>query len=127
MSAMIMQYTPNRASARYSAAGTGWVLIASDGTAHATYAALQAAGKVPFPGLDAGMFLQTLQLRSENASGADGSPFYYRVGSTTAPADDHEAMLCSGSGQVHTVPCPVRLLWLKKTVSGDEIIIEGRY
>lgn len=126
----VQQYAPNTICKHYTAAGTAWGLLASDGTLYTgatAYASLIAAGKQPFPGLEPGPGLQYLSLRSENGSGADGSPFYYRLGSTVLPASDDEGWLVSGSGGVRDIPGPVNLLWLRKTVSGDEIIVEGRY
>lgn len=126
----VMQYAPNTVLRHYTTAGTAWVLLASDGTVFpgaTAYADLVAAGKRPFPGLDPGADLQYLSLRSENGSGADGGAFYYRLGSTVLPASDDEGFLVSGAGGVRDLPGPVKLLWLRKTTSGDEIIVEGRY
>lgn len=121
---MVFQHAPNKKTARYSTAGTGWILLASDGTAHASVAALNSASKYPYPNLDAGAFLQYLILQSENGSGASGSGFYYKVGGGTAPSDLSEAEFTTGRAEL---PGPASYLWLKKVTSGDVIVVTGGY
>lgn len=55
---------------------TLWHIIASDMTAYTTEAALRAAGKVPWPGLDQGMFLASLIASTRTATDAAGDDAY---------------------------------------------------
>lgn len=122
----VQPYAPNQRILHAITAATTWQMLATDGTGYATYAALQAAARTPWPGLDPGADLQILNARSENAAGADGSSFYIRFNTTVAPIDD-EAELVSGSGQVLPIPGPIRTVWIRKLTGADEVILAGRY
>jgi len=108
----------------FVAANTYYVM-ASDGALYTTLAALLAAGKVPFPGLDPMMNMGELTLHSEN-SGANGSPFFFRVNTATAPTSDnavHEA----GGGQQYGIEGTITNLWLAVTDGTDKVIASLRY
>lgn len=121
-------------SAHFTTNTTSWQILASDMTGYSTLAAVTAAGKVPWPGLDSGMYLSTLAVKCENGSAADGSPFYIAYNQGTAPVDD-QAILVSGSGQTlvfngvnltHSGPM-IKCIWVRKTVGTDEVILTPDY
>lgn len=127
MAVFASQYAPNPKRAVCDPDAATWVIVASDGTAYATYAALIAAGKTPYPGLDAGGFLESCLIKSKTSAGADGSPFLFRTNGTAAPASDDEAVSVSGSGQAWPVHCPFELIWIRLTVSTDEVTLDGAF
>jgi hypothetical protein len=121
-------------SAHFTTSTASWKVLASDMTGYDTLAAVASAGKVPWPGLDAGMNLSTLAVKCENGSSADGSPFYIAYNQASAPTDD-QAILVSGSGQTlvwngvnltHSGPM-IHNIWVRKTTAGDEIIFLPDY
>lgn len=125
---LISQYIPNSETKHFTTAVATWVLLGINATTrvltgYATLAALQAAGDLPFPGLQ-GTPIQYCLLKCENGLAADGSGFYYRKGGTIAPASDDEGMFISGAGQAIQIACPVWLLWVRKATAGDELMIE---
>jgi hypothetical protein len=74
-------------------------ILASDGSSYTTLALLEAAGKIPFPGLDPGMNLGKLSVRSIATGGtSDGSAFYYLI-SQTQPSSTANMKYVSGGGQ----------------------------
>lgn len=109
-------------------AATTWRVVASDLVPYASMTALLAAGKKPWPGLEQGQTCETLIVRSDNASGADGSPFYIAFNRTDAllPTDATADDLVSGAGQ-QFVDQQARNVWIRKTVAGDRIFLRGRY
>lgn len=131
---LITQYAPNQLVKHFTTSSTAWRVIGASGAGHANVATAVSTDGACFPlygsasntGLNPGAFLQFLSLRSENGSGADGSPFYFAFNRASAPADD-EAELCSGSGQTIDNPGPIWNVWIKKSVAGDEVILAGRY
>jgi len=122
------RWLPNVVRSEFTTSTAAWRLIATDGTGHADYPTLINAGKVPFPGpvADFPGGVEEVLLRSENGSGADGSPFYVDINRTTVPTDTSCYDLVSGSGQT-LVDSTVKLLWIRKTTAGDRVIISGRY
>jgi len=90
---------------------------------------LKAAGKVPWPGLDPGMFLQTLDMRTEGTgtAGADGSSFWYLLNQAVTPTTTAQGKLVSGSGQTIVLSGPLNNLWYYKSVAGDLFMVEGKY
>lgn len=130
---VVMQVAPNHIIKHFTTSTNGWRIIANDGTEYTTLALLKAALKGPFPydadprnatypGIPIGTPIQYIMLRSENGSGADGSPFYVAFDYATAPTDN-DAHLVSGSGQTITFPGGFNNIWLRKTTAGDEIIL----
>ncbi len=74
-------------------------ILASDGTSYTTKALLDAAGKVPWPGLDPGMNLGKLSVRSLAAGGVtNGSGFNYII-NQTKPGSIATMKFVSGGGQ----------------------------
>lgn len=74
-------------------------ILASDGSSYTTFALLEAAGKEPWPGLDTGMNLGKLSVRSIATGGAtNGSPFNY-VYNQTQPSAISTMKFVSGGGQ----------------------------
>lgn len=124
---LVSQYTPNRIVKHAVPGDTAWRIVASDGTTYTTYALLVAAGKVPYPGLDAGGHLEWMTLRSETGAGADGDPFYYHIGGVATISNDNDGFLVSGAGQIVNIPGPIKTVWIRATTGTDEIILEGAY
>lgn len=116
---------------KYTTNSTSVVVIASDGTGYATIAALLAAGKKCYPGLDAGMDLSNLTVYTEDGAGGDGDPVYYTTNQTTAPTTATMRMV-SGGGQKFTVEgvnrknlIPIRNVWISKTTGTDYAVLAG--
>lgn len=122
---MIQTYAPNQRILHGVTSNTTWQILATDGVGYATYAALIADAKTVWPG-SPDVMLQYMNARSENAAGADGSPFYLRINTIVAPIDN-EAELISGNGQTVPIPGPIRSVWVRKLVAADEVILTGRY
>ena len=128
-------HRPNHKVLHEAVSATTWAVIATDGTAHATLAAMATAGKKPWPGVELGnMTGVILTLRSE-AAGVDGGAFYYAVNRDDASFGslandglrDNEAALVSGSGQTRDIEGPIRNIWRRKLTAGDELILDLAY
>lgn len=121
-------YWPNPLPANVAPNGTSWVVVASDGTTYSTVAALLAAGKRPYPGLDPGGRIGSCLLHSISSTGGAGSGFLYKRDTTTAPSAVSDAEnTVAGSDQQVSVACPFRLIWVKNVSGTDRIILDGRY
>jgi hypothetical protein len=118
-------YLPNQRILHAITNVTTWQMLATDGVGYATYAALVAAAKTPWPGLDPGCDLQQLTYRSEDGSAAAGSAFYIAFNRTTAPTDDQAELVTTPD--LPPVPGPIRNVWIRKTAGTDEVILAGRY
>lgn len=123
----LQKYFPNRVRAQFSTNDTGWNMIATDGTGYATYAALVAAGKTPFPGAPTDFPTGVPQLLARTATSAgnvDGDTMQIITNTINTPAamDD----LISGSGQtlVYTDDS-VKNVWVKKKAGTDIAILTG--
>lgn len=129
-------HRPNHSILHEAVSATTWAVIATDGTAHATLAAMATAGKKPWPGVELGnMSGVILTLRSETGAGADGSGFYYVVNQDDAKFGslandglrDNLAALVSGSGQTRDIEGPIRNIWRRKLTGTDELILDLSY
>jgi hypothetical protein len=124
-------YAPNRIVVQDTEASTDILVIAMDGTGYADLTSLIAAGKTPFPfgtvaepGLDAGMFLQSLSV--ENVTDPTNS---WRIAWNTGPAapdGDSMTLIPGGTAQI-TIPGPVNNVWLQKSDTGDTLTMTGLY
>ena len=123
---LIFPHAPNQITQQAVPGDTSWRIVASDGTTYTSTALMLAAGRVPFPSLDPGMFLQTITLRSVNA-GADGSPFYYAKNPNPTPPTGTNGQLVSGSGQQMVAAGNVWTVWVKLTAATDTIELLGQY
>ena len=124
---MFWQSYPNRVTKEITPGDTAVHFVASDGSIYATLAALQAAGKTAWPGLDPGCNQAgMLCVRSIAASGsADGSPFYYATNTPTAVQTSMTYV--SGSGQERQVSGTLWCVAIKATSATDIIELEWRY
>lgn len=127
---------PNKLFKHVTTNATTIGVVGMDGVLYATIAALKAAGTTPYPymapgganaGMDVGMFLQSLAVRSSVVTtGADGSAFFIAFNLATAPADTAMHVV-SGSGQTFINPGTIYNVWLRKTVGTDEINLTAAY
>ena len=120
-----------------------WGIVAKDGTLYATRALLAAASKMAWPDLDPGVQPTSVEISSENGSGAAGSPFYFARNQgadfealSTGAARDNVADLNYGAGQKEILAGvnPSRghfqttfNIWVRKTTGADEVIIKAIY
>ena len=121
----------------FTTSTTAWRILASDMTGYDSLALLLADGKTPYPGLDAGMHPESLIVRTEDGSGADGAAFYVafnRGADFAALANDglrdNEGHLISGSGQQFIRGgrgiITFRTLWnvwIRKLTGANEVIL----
>lgn len=129
---LIAPFSPNKFFQQSAPGVTTWVIIATDGTTYGTLALLRAAGKTPYPasngtiGLDLGMKIQTLTMRSVTSAGADGSPFYCNINPEVTPTGTN-GQLISGSGQQFVHAGHIWTVWVSLTTSTDTIELLGSY
>ena len=119
-------YEPNSVRIKDATSSTAWQCLASDGSGYASLAALAAAGKRLFPGLDAGGFLQRCILSSEGITGSGGGAFYVALNLSTQPVDDSVGILVL-PGTVFEFRGKVYNIWFRKLASSDKIVADGRY
>lgn len=100
---------------------TSILMIASDGSGHASYAALIAAGKVPFPGKP-----RTVQQCSvENVTDVTKS---FRVAWNTKTTPDADGMtLVPGNVAQFTFPGAVKYCWIQKETGTNHLVFTGLY
>lgn len=131
-------YAPNNKVMKYTAAGTAWVVIATDGVGYASLAAMATAGKKAWPGFkdtdgDVGMFLQSMTIVAESGAGAAGSGLYVAInkGATfsslanDAARDDAADFIPAGG--TRTYNGPVNNVWIRKVTGADEVSIVGYF
>lgn len=124
----IQKYLPNRVRCQFSGNSTAWQLIGTDGTGYATYAALLAANATPFPGpvTDFPTGIPAMLARSKAAAGGDGSTFDILTNSTYTPVGEDDTVSGSGQTLVYTDDC-IKLVWIKKSVGGDIVVLTGMF
>lgn len=127
----INAYNPNRVRAQVATSSTSWQIVgmAGGGTGYATYAALLAAGDIPFPGnpADFPTGIPNMIVRSAAASGiADGSPLQVLTNSLATPTAEDDLVSASGQTLVYTDEA-VKSVWIKKSVAGDIAVLTGMY
>jgi hypothetical protein len=76
-----------------------------------------------FPGLDAGMFCQNVEVYSQN-NGA-GSLFYVAWNTASTPTDTISNLVPAGT--VFVIPGDVHNIWIRKTVAADNIVCTALY
>lgn len=125
-------YYPNRLPRRRlaPAAANTWYMVASDGVLYTTYALLQAAGKVPWPGRpdEFPTGIPFVVSRSVAAGGVtDGSPIEIFTNDVNGPSTNPDDLI-SGSGQ-HLVweNDGVKCIWVFNTVQTDLIELTGMF
>lgn len=122
-------YQPNRKYAKFAANSTAWQIVATDSTGYDDYDSLILAGKIPFPGTPADfpMGLPKLLARSTTSAGtADGSPFQIKTQGINTPSNGDD--LISGSGQTFIFEDDaIKVVWVKKTVGGDIVVLTGYF
>lgn len=128
--AFFQVYAPNRITAANTDNSTSWLIIAMDGTGYADLATLKAAGKTPFPygnattpGLDPGLFLQSLSV--ENVTDPTKS-FAVAWNTAVAPTGD-SATLIPGNIPQFTFPGTVWNVWVEKSVGTNHLVFTGLY
>ncbi len=121
------RYFPNRVSAASSTSNTDWQLLASDGTGHASYVALQAAGKTLLPGNVAPQGVPRLVIQSVNAAGTGAGGTVQVVTNTLIAPTTAQALA------IGTLPPTViedgmtTSVWIKKTTGADAPLITGYF
>lgn len=123
-------YAPNRITAVNTDNDTSVLIIAMDGTGYADLPTLLAAGKQPFPntdsttpGLDAGMWLQSLSI--ENVTDPTKA---FAVAWNTADVPDGDSMtLIPGNIAQLTIPGPIRNVWIQKNTGTNHLVFTGLY
>lgn len=119
-------WLPNRMVKRCATASTEWLLIASDGTGHESYADMLVAGKVPFPDFDPGCFLA--QLSIQNITDPTNS-FNVAWHTLTEPTTALYTLIPGNISQI-TIPGPFGRrcgIWVQKSDSGDTISLTGLF
>jgi len=120
------QYPNETPVAKFSASSTSYRVIATDGVDYASLAALAAAGKTPFPGVDSGIQLGALAVVSTDGSNAAGSPIRVKLNSATAPTSGTGQWIPGGTIGIFN-PGIVTSVWVQKTVGGDVAELIYRY
>lgn len=124
-------------SVHFTDNSSAWRVIAADGTGYQDLAAMAAAGKSPWPGLDPGMYPHRIRIRSENGSGASGAAFYVAINQgkpfsdlSNDAARDDVAHLVSVAGEEFQAEGPawqgaltVHNVWIRKTTGTNEVIL----
>lgn len=118
---IVSTYAPNRQTAVDTTNSTEWLILASDSTTYTTLALLRAAGKKPFPGLDPGMFCQSVTVENVTAANA----FAVAWNTAAAPSGDSATLVPGGSQ--FTFPGQVWTVWLQKSVGADHIVATVLY
>lgn len=121
MASMIFNYAPNRQTAVDTTNSTSFLLLASDGSTYSSVALLLAAGKTPFPGLDPGMFAQSVTV--ENVTAANAIAVAWNTAST--PTGDTSTLVPGGSQ--FTFPGQVWNVWLQKSTGTDHVVATVLY
>lgn len=122
---------------------TAWRVIASDGSSYASLAALYTAGKKPFPYMQPACNPMSLEVSSDNGSGAAGSGFYFNrnqgaafAALSTDAARDAISDLNYGAGQKEVLPgqdprlghfVPTFNVWIRKIAGGDKTILKATF
>lgn len=114
-------YAPNRQTAVDTTNSTGWLILASDSTTYTTLALLLAAGKKPFPGLDPGMFCQSVTV--EDVTAANSIAIGWNA--ATAPTGDSATLIPGGSQ--YTIPGQIWNLWIQKSTGTDHVVVTVLY
>lgn len=131
MSQFISTYFPNRTQAREVQGTNAWRMVASDGSVHASYVALLAAGKTAWPGspADFPQGVPAMNIRTVGSgSVTDGSPVLVKTNTTMTPTGVTDVdFMVSGSGQQLSPPGGVKSLWIQQTVAGDLTIVTGMF
>lgn len=117
------EHTPNRISTKNTDNLTTILMIASDGVGYATYALLIAAGKVPWPGLDAGSIMPKVIV--ENLTTA-GNSFAVAWNTLTAPVVANMTQVL-GNTVPFQINGDVKNIWIIKTIGTDTIGITGQF
>lgn len=114
---------------KHTDSSTSWLVLASDGTAYTSLAALQSAGKTPFPGLDAGITPDSILLQCKTGTFANGEAFLVAFNRSTAPTDSEAIVLSSGQEYITIEehgpgrsPLNYTNVWFRKTTGTDHII-----
>lgn len=99
-------------------------MIASDGTGYTTYALMLAAGKVPWPNMDEGGYLE--EIYAEDVTDLTQT-FYIGWNTLTAPTTDQMILVPANTGPFK-LPYGVgaRNIWIKKTAN-DHLVLTGLY
>lgn len=127
MASQVFTDFPNHKRAAFSASSTVWQLIATDGTGYATFAALYADGKFPFPNLDPGARLNGgLQITADNGSGGGNSEMFYAVNVATAPSTADAYSPIPAGGGIHE-DGNVQAVWVRKSVGTDVAYLHGTF
>ena len=121
MAEFVSTQAPNVAQVTATPPDTSWRVIASDGTTYTTLAALLAAGKTPYPGLDPGAYLQSLSIVSV-AGGAPGSAFSFRKNPLTTPTTGQLVP----AGVTWVMSGKVETIWVS-TNGTDSLNLHGAY
>ena len=123
------KHLPNRTHAHYAGTTTTVLVLATDNTAYATLAALRAAGKTPWPGLDAGLPVDEAVLNADNGIGdASAGSVYFATNrnDTTKPVADTDFDTVLEPGQSDT-DLSVYNVWFRKEVTTDRFWARGAY
>lgn len=122
---LVLQQTPLIVATSVTQSSAAWSIVASDGVLYATLAALTAAGKKPWPGLDPPNSVAWFSLSTADSTGiAAGGAFCYSYNTTTAPTDTARSVFVP-AGQSRILPGPVSALWIRKVTAGDILQIMG--
>lgn len=126
---MISSFFPNRTPARPFVGVAGWRLVASDGSLHASYSALQTASKTQWPGpvTEFPLGVPALIIRTTDSTGlADGAPILVKTNTTAVPTGVHDIdFMVSGNGQQFAPPGGVKLIWVYSATAGDYVSLTG--
>lgn len=115
-------YAPNKLQTRCAPATTAWRVIASDGTVHASIAAMTTAGKTPWPGVSLlGGYLQLV----DSTGVADGNKMQVAFDLQTAPTSGF--LVRGTAGGEYILPFGCTNVWVKLETSTDLINLIGNY
>ena len=103
---MIYSYAPNRLAVDDTDGTTAWHIVSG------------------FPGLDPGMFCQSVTVEAVSSASAAGSIFFVAWNTATTPTDATATLVPSG---VLTIPGDIHNLWIRKTDATDNIVCTALY
>jgi hypothetical protein len=127
MATQVYESWPNPLPQSWAPGVATWRVLASDGTDYASIAALQAASKNPYPGLDPGMTIGTCLIRTVATGGGPGSWVLFARDRITAPTDAQAENEVGANDQQIAVSCPFRVLWIRLNTASDRFFCDGRY
>lgn len=124
---LVFNHAPNKLVQKAApGVASAWYIVASDGSTYTSLANLVAASKKVYPGLDPGMFLQGLTLKSEASAGGAGSAFYAAVNPQSTPSGTGSAEMVL-SGEEFTFTGGVWQVWVYLTTATDKINMAAAY